>query len=66
MKRARTRIRTTVKISRADFINGALAGTGEVLLSGAAPAGQSIADRWTGYGGVGDYAAANGNRAMRI
>jgi spermidine dehydrogenase len=55
-------------ITRRDFLNGALAGSGAVLLSSASPvkllaraAATSPADDWTGYGGVGDYANSNGN-----
>jgi spermidine dehydrogenase len=62
-------------ITRRDFLNGALAGSGAVLLtsapplqllaraSAASPAVSSPADDWTGYGGVGDYANSNGNTA---
>jgi spermidine dehydrogenase len=63
-------------ITRRDFLNGALAGSGAVLLSSALPqqllaqaAATSPVDRtptdndWTGYGGVGDYANSNGNTA---
>ncbi|MEH6592181.1 MAG: FAD-dependent oxidoreductase [Halioglobus sp.] len=57
-------------ISRRDFVNGTLVGTGAALLGSAAPglaakpksAGTS-SDEWTGYGGVGDYANSNGNVA---
>src|SRR5271167_586299 len=45
-------------ISRRDFLNGSLAAAGSAL---ALPAGSAIADTFTGYGGVGDYARANGN-----
>src|SRR3984957_15834851 len=45
-------------ISRRDFLNGSLAAAGSAL---APPAGGAIADTFTGYGGVGDYARANGN-----
>jgi hypothetical protein len=45
-------------ISRRDFVNGSLAVAGSAL---APPAGAAIADTFTGYGGVGDYARANGN-----
>jgi len=62
-------------ITRRDFLNGALAGSGAVLLSSALPqqllaraAATTPADPtpdndWTGYGGVGDYANSNGNTA---
>ena len=45
-------------ISRRDFLNGSLVAAGAVLAS---PAGSAGADTFTGYGGVGDYARANGN-----
>src|SRR5271165_4847882 len=59
------------EITRRDFLNGALAGSGAVLLGSALPM-QLLArdaamsppdDDWTGYGGVGDYANSNGNTA---
>lgn len=53
------------KIVRRDFLNSALLGVGASLLSTPAPAQQpatdASADSWTGYGGVGEYAEANGN-----
>jgi spermidine dehydrogenase len=56
-------------ITRRDFLNGALAGSGAVLLTSALPkqllargaAATSPDNVWTGYGGVGDYANSNGN-----
>ncbi|MGE0441157.1 MAG: NAD(P)-binding protein [Gemmatimonadales bacterium] len=59
-------------ITRADFLNAALLGTGASLLGMRPPASRDGAtaepvapaargDDWTGYGGVGDYARANGN-----
>jgi spermidine dehydrogenase len=45
-------------ISRRDFLNGSLAAAGGAL---ALPAGSAAVDPFTGYGGVGDYARANGN-----
>ena len=57
-------------ISRRDFVNGVLMGSGAALLTGKAPAaaGPEIAANyapsgspWTGYGGVGDYRWSNGN-----
>ena len=54
-------------ITRRDFLNGALAGSGAVLLSSASPlqllaqAASPADDDFTGYGGVGDYANSNGN-----
>src|SRR5260370_36938941 len=61
---------TTCPISRRDFVNGVLAGSGAALLSARAPAASrttgSTANApsgspWTGYGGVGDYRWSNGN-----
>jgi spermidine dehydrogenase len=59
------------QITRRDFLNSSLLGTGAALLSAACPmhalaqqkaaAAGSSADTFTGYGGVGDYADANGN-----
>jgi spermidine dehydrogenase len=55
-------------ITRRDFVNGALAGSGAALLAGCGPSGNSAetpfvpsGSSWTGYGGVGDYASSNGN-----
>jgi len=57
-------------ISRRDFVNGTLVGAGVALLGAAAPGCTArpkpeavVDDLWTGYGGVGDYAASNGNVA---
>lgn len=54
------------RITRKDFLNATLLGAGGVLLSRAAPAwartlAQLGTDDWSGYGGIGDYARANGN-----
>lgn len=61
----------TSSITRRDFVNGILIGSGASLLSASAPAATSpIQSRgpyapsgspWTGYGGVGDYCWSNGN-----
>jgi spermidine dehydrogenase len=56
-------------LTRRDFLNGALAGSGAVLLSSASPlqlltrakAASPADNDFTGYGGVGDYANSNGN-----
>jgi spermidine dehydrogenase len=53
-------------ITRKDFLNASLLGLGGLLLSAASPAAvraaqRAAADDWTGHGGVGDYAASNGN-----
>jgi spermidine dehydrogenase len=57
-------------ITRRDFLNGTLLGSGALLLGSASPvrllAGNAATrpdDDWTGYGGVGDYANSNGNTA---
>jgi spermidine dehydrogenase len=44
---------------RRDFLNNTLLGAGAALLSQKAPA--QTRDTFTGYGGVGDYAASNGD-----
>jgi spermidine dehydrogenase len=57
------------QISRRDFVNGVLAGSGAALLSGqtlaltpaAAQSNAPSGSAWTGYGGVGDYRWSNGN-----
>lgn len=60
----------TCPVSRRDFVNGVLVGTGAALLSAHPPvlATSPDTDRyspsgspWTGFGGVGDYRWANGN-----
>src|SRR4030081_3358826 len=57
-------------ISRRDFFNGVLVGSGAALLSAQAPAASKVmatdpyapsGSPWTGYGGVGDYRWSNGN-----
>src|SRR5215468_1258683 len=58
-------------ITRRDFVNAVSVGTGAALLSTAAPGlthalhpqarAKAAFDPWTGPGGVGDYARANGN-----
>jgi spermidine dehydrogenase len=54
----RSRLGLDTPISRRDFLNGSLAAAGGAL---ALPAGSAVADTFTGYGGVGDYARSNGN-----
>ena len=57
------------KVTRRDFLNSTLLGSGALLLSPLSPAqllaqrasSPIAADDWTGYGGVGDYANSNGN-----
>ncbi len=51
-------------ITRRDFLNGILLGSGAALLHLSAPArlfAQSPAAAWNGFGGIGDYACCNGN-----
>ena len=60
-------------ITRRDFVNTGLVGSGAALLSMQAPgllrpasaetALPHLGEDWTGYGGIGDYARANGNTA---
>jgi len=54
---------TGSRITRRDFVNGVLAGSGALLLSrpGSADEDAYAADAFTGFGGVGDYADANGD-----
>ena len=51
------------QITRRDFVNGILVGAGGGMILGSAPrpARSADSDLFTGYGGVGDYAKANGN-----
>ena len=61
----RNRLGLDTPITRRDFVNGALVGIGGTML-GTPSAGNLRAsipapDTFTGYGGVGDYAKANGN-----
>ncbi len=54
-------------ITRRDFVNGILVGSGATLLhsgpafSSAAVKPNSVDESWYGYGGVGDYAPSHGN-----
>ena len=61
----RHRLGLDTQITRRDFVNGALVGGGGALLgapfAGSLRAGTPATDTFTGYGGVGDYAKANGN-----
>ncbi len=56
-----------MKITRRDFVNGVLAGSGAALLkpgvafSAMANNANRVDDSWYGYGGVGDYAPSHGN-----
>jgi spermidine dehydrogenase len=51
------------EITRKDFLNATLLGMGAALLGAPAPLESMVSppDRWTGPGGVGDYASSNGN-----
>lgn len=49
-------------IERRDFLNSTLIAAGAVLMNPGASALKALSpEGWTGYGGVGDYAASNGN-----
>ena len=49
-------------ITRRDFLNTSLLGTGAALMQAAAPLDLHADDSaWDGYGGVGDYARSHGN-----
>jgi spermidine dehydrogenase len=56
-----------MKITRRDFINGVLAGSGAALLSPKVTLSKpnsiygDVDERWYGYGGVGDYSSSHGN-----
>ena len=56
-----------MKITRRDFVNGVLAGSGAALLnpgvaySAIARNLNRVDDSWYGFGGVGDYAPSHGN-----
>ena len=57
------------QITRRDFLNAALIGTGAALLTLPAPMRLMAAEEsgWDGFGGVGDYATAHGNsEEMRL
>ncbi len=51
------------KITRRDYLNATLLGSGAALLAGVSPRELLArgAAEWDGYGGVGDYAHSNGN-----
>lgn len=61
-----------MNITRRDFINGILVGTGSTLLSpGVTLAGVNsrlnrVDEDWYGYGGVGDFASSHGNTPMVV
>lgn len=62
-KSERRRLGLDTPISRRDFLNGSLIATGAAVVggSGSGIATAGAADAFTGFGGVGDYARANGN-----
>jgi spermidine dehydrogenase len=60
-KAERLRLGLDSPISRRDFLNGALLAAGSAAARASAAADHSDSDNFTGYGGVGDYARANGN-----
>src|SRR5215469_11325903 len=50
------------RITRRDFLGSTLLASGAALLGGASPRELlSDKDEFTGYGGVGEYSASNGN-----
>lgn len=49
------------QITRRDFLNGLLIGTGAVLLDFRFPLACAASGSWDGYGGIGDYAESHGN-----
>jgi spermidine dehydrogenase len=58
----RARLGLHARITRRDFVNGALVSAGTSVLGGSLPrTACGATDTFTGYGGVGDYARANGN-----
>jgi spermidine dehydrogenase len=58
----RLRLGLDARITRRDFVNGVLVGTGAAVLGASASNAPARGDdTFTGYGGVGDYARANGN-----
>lgn len=65
-KRCRTDDRSQLgmnrRLTRRDFLNATLLGSGSALLTMPAPSEIFAANaEWNGYGGVGDYANSNGN-----
>jgi len=66
---SRNRTPLSKGITRRDFINGVLVGSGAALLPGGSTSAQisegfqrpSMRSDWYGYGGVGDYQASHGN-----
>lgn len=48
-------------MTRRDYLNSTLLASGSFLLGGASPLELLAKQDWDGFGGVGDYAASNGN-----
>jgi spermidine dehydrogenase len=48
-------------MTRRDYLNSTLLASGSMLLGGATPMDLLAKEDWDGFGGVGDYAASNGN-----
>lgn len=71
MKDSDDKLGMNKNITRRDFINSSLIGTGGALLAASAPlsflssctdsAPKIAKDAWTGYGAIGDYANSSGN-----
>src|ERR1700712_3976876 len=57
----RRKLGLDARVSRRDFLNGSLVAAGTSLLGSSAAQSRPTGDTFTGYGGVGDYAVANGN-----
>src|SRR5580658_4001614 len=59
-------------VTRRDFVNGVLVGSGAALVAGTAGFRSAAASNpnvpsgspWTGYGGIGDYRWSNGNTEL--
>ncbi|MDC0082091.1 NAD(P)-binding protein [Emcibacteraceae bacterium] len=73
MKKSNKNTLLSADISRRDFVNGALIGTGAALLNSTAPSNAMTHPKkkasihpWNGYSGVGDYARSNGNVASTM
>ena len=49
------------RVTRRDFLNGALVGAGAALVGCRQSAPSSLGPDWYGYGGVGDYRFSHGN-----
>src|SRR5579875_989794 len=58
---ARDPLGMNAPIERRDLLNSTLLAAGAALLQCVAPFKLLAEEDWTGYGGVGDYSASNGN-----